>query len=865
MKNIAKKLAIFVTAVALVFSVFAFVACSDDDNNTNATSYTVKVVGPDGAPYTTALVQPCEVGAGGELTQCYNGVATDAQGVARLEIGKQVPNANADLLEIHLLNLPVYLTYTAPQIRRGDSVTIHLSLAAGANPASGTGVGVYDPISGSLDMDSSSPYVVMAGKAYKLKFTAADQKIYYAFQTNDEGVYKVYSAGTVDASVTMLMGTQMTGIHKPEAGDEDFFNDNVSATDKNFLFEFEVSPELIEQCAYAEGKGTVYFEVALENANDVNKDALICFEFVDEYQEEPDMPTVDVEPAHELTQLSGHEGFYIDYDYNDETLTYVKDAEGYYRVGDENGPVLYGTLGNDDVWPVGLGLSFMNIYAQGQSFSFKDGDVYKNYLPLVTAYSQAANDEGRYPVTDELIGFFAAYIANTNFVAWMEDFYLTLLPEGEEWLVWCGYYRVPSGDEDDPIPLEAGEYTVTLAAGEAKYYSLMKFVATEVEITSDSTNVSLDWYSVYDNENVTTVTSDTDGFACTIYAEANGAYCLVFSALNGQASSYTLTVTEESNEPDGSMDKPYIAEPGWNYGETTEMDGANVQPIYYLYTASEIDETLYFYVDESTVILSVQYVDNGGVTRNKSFAEIEAGLPAFEGMELTIEVATVDEPGNLSFAIYNAPLGSEDNPYFMTSGEIEIVVAAGATVYYRAFPYANTKFILTSEATNVKLTFYAQGDESKTVVTSTGTGFSYEVDLLEWTGYVFAFSTTDGAEATYTVTVEEEYAPEPEGSYSNPIVITSGGTYGTHVDSWFDEVFYSYTVSDNAETLSFSWDSTTKITVIINGKYYSSMDDADLDALMNGIEVEAGTFVMIQIGMADETGDGDIGFQMTVE
>ena len=858
MKNVAKKLAIIIMAIAMVLSAVALVACGGDDEPTVKNGYTVKVVGIDGQPYTTARVQPCEVGADGNLSQCYNVfVATDAQGVAFLEIGKDIENANADLMEMHLDGLPLYLTYQPVRMRKGETVTITLTENL-SNPEGGTGVGVFDPLSETADIENSSPYLVKPDNAYRLKFTSADQKIYYAFRTDDEAVYKVYSVGNVDAAVTLLLGTAMSGIRK--STEAEFTNDNISATDKNFSYEFEVTPGLIEQCEYPEGIGTCYFEVELKNASDVGKDAIIVFEYVDEYKAPQNPGTVNVTPEKPLTPLTGHEGDYVEFAYYDDTATYNKGNDGYYYVGNA---VLYATLGNDVITPNGLALSFLNL-SETQSLTFRDGDVDKNYLPLVQAYTEAANDEGRYPLTDELIEFFAAYIENTNFASWMQDMFGTTLPEGKEWLVWCGYYRVPAGTEDDPFTLTGSELTVKVPASGKVYYLLTRWVPTIVEITSASNNVSLKCFANYESEtDAVAVTSGANGFSHTIEADAYTMYFVVFSTKNGQADTYTITLAEEDNEPDGSEEKPFTADSGWTYGETVEMDGTNVKPVYYKYTTSEADEKLYFYVDDVTVILSIQY-EAGGTTQSKSFADVANGLAVPEGTVLTIKVATAEEPGSLKFAIYNAPLGSEDNPYLLEGDSITVVVPAGGTVYYKAFPYTAVTYTLSSTSTNVKLTSYAPGTElaNATVTQSDANGFSFSIELEEFEAYILAFSTKDAAAGTYTVTIQEEFPPAPEGSEENPISITASGSYTNHVENMFSDIYYTYTVGSSSEVLSFDWDDDTKITVMVNGKYYSSMDDGDVDDMKSGITVAAGTTITIIVGMTD-TGSGDVSFEFS--
>lgn len=269
MNYVFKKWAWPLMAVIFTLSVTGLTSCSD--TNTSGHDYTVKVVDVSGAPYTTALVQPCEVDENGELTMCYMGVATDSNGVAYLDLGKEISNTAADEIEIHLLNLPSYYTYDSVKMRKGEEKTITITDKMGE---SGTGTGSF-MADNRIDSSNFDPYVVKEG-AYCLKFTQSMKKIYYAFRAYEVGRYKVYSSGNdVDASIIMLEGNLEDGLYKIE--DDKYMNDNISGTDLNFSYEFEVGEGIIENY-----NGFIYFEVSLENVDDINKSALIHFEHIEE-------------------------------------------------------------------------------------------------------------------------------------------------------------------------------------------------------------------------------------------------------------------------------------------------------------------------------------------------------------------------------------------------------------------------------------------------------------------------------------------------------------------------------------------------------------------------------------------------------
>lgn len=645
MKN-TKKLAIILMAVVMVLTV-VLAACDVTKHD-----YTVKVVGTDGKPYTTALVQPCLV-EDGALTMCYQGVATDAKGVAHLDIGKEIPNdgdATIDEIEVHLLNLPATLTYTAPRMHKGDTVTITLVNNI-KTPTSGAGTGSYlmdvltDEPTNLIDGENFDPYVVEEG-SYTFSFTTAEQKIYFAFKANQEANYSVSASGDVDATVTQLLGTALTGIRNPNEA-------SYTSSGSDFYYEFEVEPATIEN-----HDGLSYFELSLNNAGDVNKEAVITFEYVSEYQQVTPPEVVDVEPANTLTPYGDQDAFYIDADF-DGSFVYVKGSDGYYHVGDEDGAIVVATLGKNDTLPNCLELTFTAIYEQGQTFTWGDGVTYaNNYYPLVAAYTEASNSEGRYPLTDELIDFFNQYIACVCSVSWLESQLNMTLPVGEEWLVWCGYYYVvpeAAGTEDDPKTFETGMLDIDVAAGESIYYSARSFSDIKYIIMADSTNVKVTVYSAFDPDNAEIYTSEDYGFYCEVEVSAWNMFYFVFSTIDGAADSYSVRVTEEATEAEeGTEDNPFEITYLGDYYNYVEDAFAG---LYYKYTAMS-DITLYFdWEENNTYILVIYGYSYITIDDEDGIATLTGGLQVSEGDEIIIMVSTLDwEPGEIMFTISDTPI-----------------------------------------------------------------------------------------------------------------------------------------------------------------------------------------------------------------
>lgn len=270
MKKLRKSLLAVLLVVGLVIP--AFVACGGEKYD-----YKITVLGLDGKPYTEAAIQPCNAGG----TSCYNVWKTvDKNGVAYFNIEEDKLPEGVEHFEFHVhkpdkSELPIYLTYDLVSARahKGDSITIQLKEKVEALVGKGTAT-VAD---GKIDTSSFDPYKADLGEegkgaAYKVKFTSADQKIYFAFQGDKEvpGVYKVYAVGGTNTKILLLEGNVEAGINV--TGDA---KDITSAP-----YEFHQEGETVEDGkTVTKNDGISYFEVT----SAANDEVIICFEYVTDY------------------------------------------------------------------------------------------------------------------------------------------------------------------------------------------------------------------------------------------------------------------------------------------------------------------------------------------------------------------------------------------------------------------------------------------------------------------------------------------------------------------------------------------------------------------------------------------------------
>lgn len=277
--------------IVLAMVVSMLVACRSDKTPSSAddsdtADFTVKVVGLDGKPFTNVRVQPCLA----DGTVCFNIFKkVDENGTVTFNATEFDDGySDATELEIHLADLPVFLTYEAPKVKKGNSVTITLKMNVG-EVLGGRGTANYlaeNPTRLDTENDEFSPYLVGSIPngpifdfgVYEFEFTSATQKIYFQFKGDEDlSKYVVYSVGDVDAQITWLQGSVEKGIFKQD--DDKFHNDNISDSDANFRLEFYHNQTIID-----EADSTTWFEITLSNSQHVNKTGYIVFEYVGDYE-----------------------------------------------------------------------------------------------------------------------------------------------------------------------------------------------------------------------------------------------------------------------------------------------------------------------------------------------------------------------------------------------------------------------------------------------------------------------------------------------------------------------------------------------------------------------------------------------------
>lgn len=253
---------------------FACLGCPAPDPDDEGPAFTVKVIGLDGQPVQGLGAQFCKVLDNGELGGCFSAVpTTNAEGIATIDYGDDIftsiPDTTATTLEVHLENLPDNVSYDLCRINKGESKTITLRYKTEAElkqAASGNGTGAYVEESTTIDGESFSPYAVVEG-TYRLKFTTAGQKIYFAYTPSIRMNQRVTVLGGLNVKITQLSGDIENGI--VNSGDA---TKSVNGEDCEYVFE----------ATKTEGATTndvAYFEIELMDSEGLNVDGYITFNY----------------------------------------------------------------------------------------------------------------------------------------------------------------------------------------------------------------------------------------------------------------------------------------------------------------------------------------------------------------------------------------------------------------------------------------------------------------------------------------------------------------------------------------------------------------------------------------------------------
>lgn len=474
MKSVRKALTAVCASALTVTCGLALYAC--EDPQPTVFDYTVTVKLPDGSVLPDLEVQlaPVVNEVEGEKTRS---VKVDGEGKAIFSFDSEVT------CNIYVTGFPDYYLMPAGPIRvtpaaKTANITLSYDLKT---PLSGDGTAVYLEDILNPDLKRFVPseyngYEVDVG-VYEGTVANADTTVYYLFHPTRSGIYTLFTEGTTDTTFQQYPGSTQT-IYVYD--DPQYKADDISETNKNFSYTIEVTDEHITQNA-----AIYFFGISAKNIT-APADYHLIIARTGEYQAPVFLPTNIVQPAETPLPfgspcniaVSNKVNDKIEWLFPDGRTKFVKHSDGYYYT--EDGKLIWAAL---DAPVRGENLDGTRLYEIdfdeiGQellsNLTFTDGETFRDtYHDFVRAYKAASNNEGFYPVNDELKDFLTLFAKDNK--AWIEDHRLSVKDE-YGWMFACGTYKTvqsPAGSTaENPIEIDFGTQKLFISANTRVYYKL---------------------------------------------------------------------------------------------------------------------------------------------------------------------------------------------------------------------------------------------------------------------------------------------------------------------------------------------------------------------------------------------------------
>ncbi len=286
---------------------------------------------------------------------------------------------------------------------------------------------------------------------YKINVTEEDQKQYIAFFPSKTGTWAIESSGG-----TAIINPKVSFYNASAEylGNPVESNDDKSETDKNFYYEFEVKPKfyygVIDENDSAvvnpEYRDTFMVQIDDSTISSYPVTFDITFKFVsDYYTPDKEYTRHDVQTTETLSKFPDRPS-----DVEFKTVPYAatpvyNETDGFYHIGSEDGEVIMVRI--TQVATRLFDTSFTLVNANRNCLllqTVEDGEIvlYDYSDLIINVYPQYCNDDGVYPVNQELYKFLNMYIVeNLNDVNIPAS-----TPTEKKWLAPCYYYKQAETD-----------------------------------------------------------------------------------------------------------------------------------------------------------------------------------------------------------------------------------------------------------------------------------------------------------------------------------------------------------------------------------------------------------------------------------
>ena len=494
---------------------------------------------------------------------------------------------------------------------------------------------------------------------------------FYAFTAKTAGTYRILSLGNADVELNVHDGSEVWVNPVPA-----LTVDDVSASDVNFAYEFQVTPADIENMA-DNGFYQVYFSVDFSSkATDFDANTTILY--ADKINNNYDAPTGDDTPetivltkaddalyddAGNIVPFAAQNGTLTELPYNAELV--YNETDRYYHIGSANGPLVvmpftvapsryldmaFNTVGNpelnENALPSTLYLTFVDETTGKKTV--------KEYNTLINeVYPSAVNTDGVYPLTQEMYEFVRQYVAQNN------SDKVSIIPAELRWKAPLYYYETgtpvddrPSlsgwngdmptsgnGTQASPYIVGGGNYCAPFGPTFGVLY--YTYTATEngyltVKTESDNTVMAMLYeYEVSDGDNFTASSESADlaGAGTHTFQIQQGGTLVIRvcsskweSAMLPFSLEYSVEKPIDENAGAGSQDKPYVLE----LGETVAVSNGE-SFVYYTFTPTASGTYTLSTTDANASIY---------VWKNTAWKNKVSNIMGKKSVNITLEVGT---------------------------------------------------------------------------------------------------------------------------------------------------------------------------------------------------------------------------------
>ena len=416
--------------------------------------------------------------ASGIEVKAYDGsstvvAVTDENGVAKLELKDETGYS----LYIHSNG---YALTSENHINKNSNISVTLSKIQ--NISVGEGL-------------PYTPYIIHEG-TYEVSLKGTDT-VFYGFRPTRPGKYIVESWAdlTLDPQVGFYGNNDQ---YVAEAPLDDEKDDN-SGMDNNFKLELNIPIDQFINTGNIDKDGNLIYEKDA-NGNYIpggsyklginNKDNLgdikfpITVKWVEEYVEEK-VIAEKVYAEETLTKYPNNENkelIYKEAELNGTLNVVYNEEDKFYHVDSKDGYVLLAKISEPCPY---LDRPFSKVNPQtgeNEGILSVTGIVVdngkKDYAEFVKEYEKYCNEDGVYPVTQEMKTFLELYFLKIQ--DWVISTSETVVDEESGWLFACGYYAniadaydkpwSGNGTTDEPFSINTGEYYAKVSAGTTIYY-----------------------------------------------------------------------------------------------------------------------------------------------------------------------------------------------------------------------------------------------------------------------------------------------------------------------------------------------------------------------------------------------------------